>query len=189
MVAIVTIYLIIALVCGILLMVMALFGGDFLDLDMDVDTDVDMDMGHFEAGHGDFSAGLSPLSLPIILAFGTSFGAFGVIFDTLGFSVYVTPLFSGILSVAIAGVIFVVILKVFVETQAATRVNLKQLVGKEGVVSIPIKPGEQGQIMTVTEERGRTLITAISEDEEIPTDSVVTIEKIIGNTAVVAKKK
>jgi membrane protein implicated in regulation of membrane protease activity len=183
-----SIYLIVALVCGIILFVMALFGGDFLDLDVDVDTDTDLDIGHFDAGHGDFSAGLSPLSLPILLSFGTSFGAFGTIFESIGFNVWMTPILSAIVSGIIAAVLFFVMVKVFVETQAHTRVSFNDLVGKEAVVTIPIKPGEQGQIMAVTDARGRTLISAISEDEEIATDALIIIDRMTGNTAVVRKK-
>jgi membrane protein implicated in regulation of membrane protease activity len=184
-----SLYMIIAIVCGILLLVMALFGGDFLDLDVDADVDTDMDLGgHFEAGHGDFSAGLSPLSLPLVLCFGTSFGAFGVIFDAAGFGAVWTPVGSTLVSIVIAAIMFYVLVKVFIQTQATTQVTFKKLIGKEGVVTIPIRPGEQGQIRVDTEERGRTLITAIA-DEDIATDALITIERMSGNTAIVKRKK
>ena len=184
-----SLYMIIAIVCGILLLIMALFGGDFLDLDVDTDVDTDLDLGgHFEAGHGDFSAGLSPLSLPLVLCFGTSFGAFGVIFDAAGFGPLWTPVSSIMISIVIAGIMFYLLLKVFIQTQATTQVTFTKLIGEEGVVTIPIRPGEQGQIRVNTEERGRTLITAIAE-EDIATDTLVIIERMSGNTAIVKRKK
>jgi membrane protein implicated in regulation of membrane protease activity len=179
-----SIYLIIALVCGILLIVMAILGGDFMDLGMDVDVDAGL---HVDAGFGDFASGLSPLSPPILLAFGASFGAFGTIFEALDFNPILTPVLSVILSLITSTFIFFLMVKVFIETQATTRVNYHEQVGREAVVTIPIRPNEQGQIMLVTDARGRTLITAIS-DESISTDSIVIIEKMVGNTAEVRKK-
>jgi membrane protein implicated in regulation of membrane protease activity len=187
-----SIYLIIAIVCGVLLIVMAIFGGDFMDMDMDMDFDVDVDVDglgtHIEPGFGDFATGLSPLSPPLLLAFGASFGAFGTIFETLGYGPIWTPLLAGVLATLMAVAIFYVLFKVFIQSQATTRVNFRTLIGKEAVVTVPIKPGEQGQILIVTEARGRTLITAISADEEIPSDSIIIIEKMTGNIASVRKK-
>lgn len=184
-----SLYMIIAIVCGLMLIVMAILGADFLHLDVDSGVDHDVDVGgHFEAGHGDFATGLSPLSLPIVLSFGTSFGAFGVIFDSMDVNAYLVPVLSTIVSAVISTILFFAMVKLFVKTQATTRVNFGELLGKEAVVSIPIKPGEQGQVMLVTEARGRTLISAIA-DEEIPSDSIVVIEKMTGNTAIVKKKE
>lgn len=186
----ISIYLLIALICGIALIVLALFGfGDFGDMDFDFDggPDVDIDVGHFDAGHGDISGGLSPLSLPLVLSFGTSFGAFGVIFQSMGFSNVVTPILAGFVSLGIAALMFFILLKVFIQTQANTQVSYRALVGQEAVVTIPIKEGTAGQIRVITEERGRTLLSAQSE-EEIAPDSIVTIEKFVGSIAVVNKK-
>ena len=188
----ISIYLIIAIVCGVLLIVMAIFGGDFLDMDIDMGADVDVDMdglgGHLDPGFGDFASGLSPLSPPLLLAFGASVGAFGSIFETLGYGPIWTPLYAGILATVMAVAIFYVLFKVFIKSQATTSVNFRTLIGEEAVVTVPIKPGEQGQLLIVTEARGRTLITAISGDVEIPTDSIVVIEKMTGSIASVRKK-
>ena len=155
---------------------------------MDLGMDVDVDTGlHMDAGIGDFATGLSPLSPPILLAFGASFGSFGTIFEALGFSSILTPILSVILSIITSTFIFYLMVKVFIETQATTRVNYNEQIGREAVVTIPIRPNEQGQIMLVTDARGRTLISAIS-DEQIETDSIVLIDRMIGNTAEVKRK-
>ena len=83
------IYLIICLAGLILLLIFAALGGfgaaaEGGDLDLDVDVDAgDVDIGDADIGEADVDAGmdasLSPLSLPLILLFLTSFGAIGAI--------------------------------------------------------------------------------------------------------------
>jgi membrane protein implicated in regulation of membrane protease activity len=178
-----SLYLLIALFCGIIMMAM-FFLGDFGG-----DADVDMDMGgHAEVGFGDADVGLSPLSLPIVLMFGTSFGAFGYIFESAGFNEYVVPVVSIAISLAIAGAMYVAVLKIFVRTQTSSDINPASLVGKDAIVSIPVKEGSIGQIIVTTEERGRTILSAVS-DEEIPNDAIVTITKVMGDGVFVKKKK
>ena len=184
----ISIYLLICLICGILLIVMGMFGfGDFGDFDFDA-GDLDIDTGDFDLGHGDVSGGLSPLSLPIMLSFGTSFGAFGVIFSSMDFDPLVVPVLAIIVSIGISALMFFVMLKVFVQTQVDTTVDLKKLVGQEAHVTVAIKPPAIGQIMITTKERGRTLITAKAEDD-IPSGTTVIIEKMVGSTAYVKQEK
>ena len=184
----ISIYLLICLICGILLIVMGMFGfGDFGDFDFDA-GDLDIDTGDFDMGDGDVSGGLSPLSLPIMLSFGTSFGAFGVIFTSMEFDPLVVPVLAIIVSIGISALMFFVMLKVFVQTQVDTTVDLKKLVGQEAHVTVAIKPPAIGQIMITTKERGRTLITATAEDD-IPSGTTVIIEKMVGSTAYVKQEK
>jgi hypothetical protein len=183
----ISIYLLICLICGILLIVMGMFGfGDFGDFDFDT-GDVDIDTGDFDLDHGDMG-GLSPLSLPIMLSFGTSFGAFGVIFSSMDFDVVLVPILSAVISVGIAGLMFFLMVKVFIQTQVNTSVNMATLVGREATVSISIKPPEVGQIMVTPPERGRTLLTASAEDY-ITSGMNVTIVRMVGSTAHVIKKE
>ncbi len=183
----ISIYLLITLICGILLIVMALFGFDDFG-GMDFDASPDVDIGHFEAGHGDMGAGLSPISLPLILSFGTCFGAFGTIFTSLGWNPVLIPIVAALVSLGISAILFFLLVKLFIQTQATTQVRFNTLVGKDAQVTIGIKPGESGQILIITDERGRTLITATSDDE-ISKDTIVTIQEFVGSTAVVREKK
>jgi membrane protein implicated in regulation of membrane protease activity len=182
----ISIYLLITLICGILLIVMALFGFEGLG-DMDFDASPDVGVGHFEAGHGDMDVGLSPLSLPMILAFGTCFGAFGTMFTSLGWNPVLVPIVAALISLGIAAILFFLLVKLFIQTQATTQVRFNNLIGKDAQVTIQIKPGETGQILIITEERGRTLISA-QADDEISTDTIVTIQEFVGSTAIVRKK-
>jgi membrane-bound ClpP family serine protease len=58
---------------------------------------------------------------------------------------------------------------------------LNDVVGSRGQVIVPIRPGHPGQIVVVTEARGRTLLQAVSE-ESIGTDEHVMIDSIVGTS-------
>ncbi len=179
-----SIYLIIALICGILLVFIALLGGDIaVDADVDIDIDAGVDMGA-----GDFDVGLSPLSLPVVLTFGTCFGGFGAIFEAMEYSSFATPVLSALISTGVSALLYVIIDRIFVKTQASSDIKFRNLIGVEATTSIPIKKGAQGQIVVITEERGRTLLPAISDDE-IGSDQPVIIEGFAGGSAIVRKRK
>jgi membrane-bound ClpP family serine protease len=157
-----------------LLLVLVLILGDIggVDFDHDVGTDVD--------------TGLSPLSLPIVGVFGTSFGGFGTLFESLAFQSVLVPILATVFALLTAGGMYVVMLNVFVKTQAETRVDLETLTGFKGQVLVPIRPGQPGQIVVVTEARGRTLLQAIA-DETIGTDEHVIVDAAVGNSVKVHK--
>lgn len=167
-------YTLIMLIFFVLLIVVLILGdlGDFFDIGGDIGTDVD--------------TGLSPISLPIIGAFGTAFGAFGTIFETLGFSTLLTAALATVFATLIAAGIWVLMYNVFVKAQSETRVNLADLAGSKGQVSVPIRPGQPGQVVVVTEARGRTLLQAIADDV-IGTDEHVVVEAVVGNSVKVRK--
>ena len=145
-----------------------------------------VDFDHDIGGGGDLDGGLSPLSLPIISSFGAAFGGFGTIFELLNFGLILTP----ILAMACAGLVgagmYVLMLNVFVKTQAETKIDLETLVGYKGQVLVPIRPGQPGQIVVVTEARGRTLLQAIA-DQDIGTDEHVVVDSVVGNSVKVHK--
>ncbi|MGQ0797093.1 MAG: hypothetical protein ACT4OI_04405 [Methanobacteriota archaeon] len=167
-------YTLIMLIFFVFLVLVLILGdiGDFFDVGGDVGTDAD--------------TGVSPISLPVVGAFGTAFGAFGTIFEGIGY----TPLLTAVLAVALAGLtaggVWLLMFNVFVKAQAETRVNLEDLVGFKGQVSVPIRPGQPGQIVVVTEARGRTLLQAIADDG-IGTDEHVIVESVVGNSVKVRK--
>ncbi|MCK5024785.1 MAG: hypothetical protein KAR56_04125 [Thermoplasmata archaeon] len=181
----ISIYLIIAIICALLLVIMAAFSdfGDF-DADMDVDVDAGVDL----SGHGDFHGGdISPLSIPVMLVFGTVFGATGSIFENILANQYLVPVYASIIGIAITAVVFVILVKVFIKTQMHTQVDLDKLVGFDCETTMPITSDTPGQIMVITDERGRTLLTATS-NVSIPTNATVTITKIVGNGVIVIPK-
>jgi len=201
-------YLIICLVGVILLVIFAILGGfgaaaegadvdvdvgHDLDIGHDVDVGHDIDVGHdVDVGDADIDAGmdasLSPLSLPIILVFVTSFGAFGMVLEVFDFNWIHIPFISAGIGVLIAGLMFFVMLKIFAATQSTSVVPLQKLVGMKAKVSVSIKTGNEGQIVVVRPERGRMLIGAIA-NENIPRDSVVEILEVVGDVVRVNRIK
>jgi membrane-bound ClpP family serine protease len=162
-------YTIIMIVFLIFLVIVVVLGdiGDFFDVGGDVDTDVDM--------------GLSPVSLPVVGVFGTAFGAYGTILESLALGALLTPILAVLMAAFTAGGVWLLMLNIFVKTQAETKVNLAEVVGYKGQVIIPIKPGQPGQVVVITDARGRTLLQAISE-EAIGTDEHVMVDSVVGNS-------
>ncbi|MFQ5909205.1 MAG: NfeD family protein [Thermoplasmata archaeon] len=189
----ISVYLLIAIICAVLLIITVALGGFAGDFDVSGDFDIegpDIDMGgpDVDMGYGDFTGpGISPLSLPIVLAFGTTFGGIGALLEQLDVNTYVIPLIAMTVSIAIAGAMYVAVVKVFVKTQTSSIVNPRDLLGREGTVSVAIKPGRIGQVVIVTDERGRTLLPAIA-DEPIPTDATVRIAALVGNSVKVERQ-
>ncbi len=162
------------MIAFIVLLLLVLVMGDIggVDFDHDVPSNV--------------GTGVSPLSLPILATFGTAFGGFGTIFEALNFGGLWTPILAAIFAGLVGGGMYVLMLNVFVKTQAETRVDLQELKGYKGQVLVPIRPGQPGQIVVVTEARGRTLLQAIA-DQEIGTDEHVAIDSVVGNSVKVHK--
>ena len=174
----VSLYLLIAIIFAVLLIAILVLGHD---LDVGGDIDVGGDFGEFGG------PGVSPLSLPIILAFGASFGSFGALMESFEVNALLIPFFSTGASAFVAGVMYFVMLKVFIRSQATTMVDPSSVVGKAAQVTVPIQAGLQGQVLVITEERGRTLYAATSS-ENIPRDAIVEILSVGGGVATVKRK-
>lgn len=164
-----------------------------VDVDVDVDADVGVDVGGdtgFDVGHADVDAGmdvhLSPISLPIILIFVTSFGAFGMIMEAVYLYWLYIPFISTALGVLIAAIMFFMMLKLFAATQATSVVPLPKLIGNKGKLSIAIKGGNEGQVVVIRPEKGRMLIGAMA-DEDIPVDTEVVIVEVLKDIVKVQK--
>src|SRR5438309_10007437 len=89
------------MIAFLLLLVLVLILGDIggIDFDHDISSYVDL--------------GLSLLSLPIVALFGTSFGGFGTIFETVGFVRIVTPFLAAVFAGLGSGGLYVVMLNLF----------------------------------------------------------------------------
>src|SRR2546421_4128704 len=127
----------------LLLRVLVLVRGDIGGIDFDHDI----------SPYGDL--GLSPLSLPIVASFGAAFGGFGTIFEVLGFGSIVTPILAAVFAVLVSGGLYVVMLNLFVKSQAETPVDLATLARYKGQGTVPIRPGQPGQLVVATAARRR----------------------------------
>ena len=180
-----SVYLLIAIVSAVVLLIMAALGGFGGDVDLDFDGDVDV--GHFDIGHGDFSgAGISPLSVPIWLIFFTCFGSIGTIVEAAGHDTVMIVIVSAVSSFLMTLVTFLVLVRVFNDPKGSTAVGMGDLVGLEGQLLIPITRNEPGQVVVVSDIRGRVLAPAIA-DADIPTNSHVRITGVIGDSVKVEK--
>lgn len=193
MVDILTVYIGITVVFSVLLFVMAVTGGLF-DIGADVGG-VDVggadlgDIGHdVAADAGQFSgAGISPLSLPILFAFGAFFGAFGTVLESFQSLPSISvPFVAAGASAVITALVYYFLVQVFAKSQATTTYDLKDLVGTRGEVTVPVKPGVRGQVLVLTDARGRTLLSAIST-QDLKTGDRVQITGVEGNALVVEK--
>ena len=87
----------------------------------------------------------------------------------------------------ISGGMFLFVARFLVRSQASTEVSEERLIGGKGQVTVPILPGSQGQILVITEERGRSLFPAVAA-EAIPRDAIVEILGFTGGVANVRRK-
>jgi hypothetical protein len=184
---VISIYLIIAIVCAILLIVMAALGGFGGAHDMDMGGH-DMDMGHYDAGHGDYSGShLSPLSIPVLLAFGTTFGAVGAIMEDLGQDSLITIVVAIVFGVVMAGGMYALVYYMIFKSQATTQMKIDDMVGLSGLLTVGIKGGEPGQVVLNTEKRGRVPVPATAK-ADIESNSTVKVIGISGNAVIVEKE-
>ncbi|MGA1794080.1 MAG: hypothetical protein ACMUHM_09020 [Thermoplasmatota archaeon] len=170
------VYAVVGTVSLAILLLMMIFGG--LDLDFDAgDIDIDMDGGmDMDAG-----GGIGVFSLPIVLSFTTAFGALGAILSYFDVNRVVTPFIAAIASLALAGVLFLIVNYFFKQFQSDSTVRFNDLIGRKASVSVPISPGQEGQIVLFTEQRGRTLIPATSK-KSLPNNAQVVITGVSGDT-------
>jgi len=185
----------------VLLIVMAALGGfgGAHDIDMgghdvdigghDVDMGHDADMGHYDAGHGDYSgAHLSPLSVPILLAFGATFGAMGAILDEVIANDYLVMGIAVLVGVIVAGGMYWLVYALIVKSQASTHVSMKDYVGLDGLLTVAIRNKEPGEVVVNTEKRGRVPVPATAS-HDIEANSPVKVIGIAGDAVIVEKKK
>jgi len=176
----VSIYIWIGVIAFLFLLILVVLG-DFGVGGGDVDVGGDLDYGEF------VGPGISPLSPPLLATFGSTFGAMGAILERQGVDPLPVAFLSGVAGMAASVGMFFVVQKYLVRAQTSSDVHPEELVGRDAQVLIPIGRGQSGQILIITPERGRTLFSAIAE-EEIPRDSIVEILGFVGGVANVRKK-
>lgn len=164
------------------LLLMMIFGGldfgfDGVDIDM---GDIDFDVGDMDAGGG--------VGLPLLLSFISAFGWFGAILTYMKVNIVLTPIISIGAAMGISLILFILTRYFLKHFSSDSTVRFRSLIGKKGSVTVPIRPGEEGQIVVFTDQRGRTIIPAVS-DRRIPTNAEVIIIGMIGDTVKVMIKR
>jgi membrane protein implicated in regulation of membrane protease activity len=169
-------YAAIGLASLVILIIMLVFGGldldfDFGDVDVDVDTGLDIGV---DGGPGFFS-------LPILLGFFTGFGGIGALLTYYEVNPIATPFIAGIVAITVASILFLIVNYFFKHFQSDSTVRFNNLIGRRASVSVPISPGQEGQIVLFTEQRGRTLVPAVSQ-KSLPSNTQVVITGVSGDS-------
>lgn len=158
-----------------ILLVMMFLGG--MDLGFD---GVDVDVGDLDGGPG--------VGMPIVLSFISAFGGLSAILTYMGVHVALTPVISVVCSIGISTVLFLLTRYFLKHFSSDSTVRYRGLIGKSGSVSVSIRPGEEGQIVVFTDQRGRTLIPAVS-DRRIATNAEVVITGMVGSAVKVVGRR
>ena len=139
------------------------------------------DFGHDADGHG---GGPSLFSSRILSVFVTAFGAFGAIGIHLGYGVGVSTAMGFCGGVLFAGVIYAFASFLYSQ-QASSHVRTSDLVGNTAQVSVAIPKGGVGQVRCTLGDTVVEKVARASSDQEIPVNTLVKIQNLVGDVVVV----
>lgn len=145
------------------------------------------------AGHGEVHAGgvqgemaISPLSPMTIATFSTVFGGTGLILTRLfKYGFFITLPVSVVAGFLVAGVVFIFFYRVFVAVQASSEVQVGELVGITGEVTVAIPADGVGEIAYVTLGGRYTAIARSDTGQPIDRHKTIKITRVVGNTVCV----
>ena len=142
------------------------------------------DLGHDVGDHG----GPSILSSRVLSGFITAFGGFGALAIHMGYSVEAGSAIGLAGGAAFAGVIYLFIWVLFSQ-QASSHIVVGDLVGRSAEVSVAIPKGGLGQVRCTMGDNVIEKIARSKDNQEIPANSVVKIEEIVGETLLVRRSE
>jgi len=157
-----------------LLSVSLLFGHDH-DMDHDVDHDIDHDS---DADHGG-SGNMSFLSVRVMLMFVSGFGAGGFFAARNDFGI-VGSSFWGVGAGFLMAILGYFVLNYFYCHQASSSVRIKDVIGKEAIVTTSILPGGTGEVACWVGDRQEYFPAQAVSDKVIPTTSKVKVKDAMG---------
>ncbi|MDG6225252.1 MAG: NfeD family protein [Candidatus Thermoplasmatota archaeon] len=170
-------YAVIGAISLIVLIIMLVLGGlGSVDVDIDV-PGIEVEGPNFDIGDG---GAPGPVSVPVILSFMSAFGILGAIMTFFEVHPAITPFLSAAASLILAGVLFLLTLYLFKRAQADSTISIPKLVGMEASVNVSIRGGKEGQVVLVTEQRGRTILPAVA-DRDIEENTRVRITGVVGD--------
>jgi membrane protein implicated in regulation of membrane protease activity len=139
------------------------------------------DFSHDADGHG---TGPSILSSRILSVFVTAFGSFGAIGIHNGYGVGVSTAMGFGGGVVFAGVIYVFASFLYSQ-QATSHVRTSDLVGNKAQVSVAIPKGGMGQVRCTLGDTVVEKVARAANNEEIPVNTLVKINAIVGEVVMV----
>lgn len=159
----------------VILLLLSLLGGLELDIDLGAETDVDVDTGNIGIVKG-------------LLTF-VSIGSWVV---KLVLAVDQNPIVAfggGLVAGLIAVFLLNALLRFFLKSQVNVNWSNEDAIFKEGKVYLKIPPNDgQGIVQVQVKGAVRELKAKTNSDEEIPTGTMVLVEDIIDDIAIVSKK-
>ena len=141
------------------------------------------DFSHDADGHG---AGPSLLSSRILSVFVTAFGSFGAIGIHLGFGIGLSTAMGFGGGALFAGVIYLFASFLYSQ-QATSHVRISDLVGNTAQVSVTIPKGGVGQVRCTLGDTVVEKVARAATNEEIPVNSLVKINSIVGDVVLVQR--
>ncbi len=171
----VTVFLGIAAVGFLFLLISLVFGEIFDHFDFAHGFDHDLDHG----GPGFFSA-------RVLSVFITAFGGFGAIGVYNGYGILASSFFGLAGGIVLASVIYFFARFLFAQ-QASSGTSEADLIGRTAEVTVSIPGGGVGQIRCLIGESRIDKIARTRDGTAIPYNSLVKIEEIIGESAIVSQ--
>ena len=142
-----------------------------------------VDFAHDVDLHG---GGPSVLSSRILSVFVTAFGSFGAIGMHLGYGLGTSTAMGFGGGLAFAAVIYF-FARFLYGQQATSHVQVSDLVGRTGEVSVAIPKGGLGQVRCTLGDTVVEKIARSKDNEEIPANALVKVEAIVGETVLVQR--
>jgi len=144
--------------------------------------------GHDADFHGDvhMGGGVSIFSTRILSVFVTAFGGFGAIGIHLGHSVEVSTA-MGVAGGLVFGTIIYLFASFLYSQQASSEVRVSDLTGNTAQVSVTIPKAGVGQVRCRLGESVLEKIARSQDGEQIPVNTLVKIETVVGETVVVRR--
>ena len=144
---------------------------------------------HFDFGHGldhDLPhGGPGFFSTRVLSVFITAFGGFGAIGVYSGYGILASSFFGFAGGIVLASVIFFFARFLFAQ-QASSATSEADLVGRTAEVTVSIPGGGVGQVRCLVGESMMDKIARTRDGSAIPYPSLVKIEEIIGDSAIVS---
>lgn len=141
------------------------------------------DISHDVDGHG---GGASILSSRVLSVFVTAFGGFGAIGTHLGYGVGVSSAMGFGGGLVFGGVIYLFASFLYGQ-QASSHVRQDDLMGATAQVTVAIPKGGLGQVRFTVGGNAIEKIARSKDGEEIPANTLVKIEQVVGETVLVRR--
>ncbi len=145
-------------------------------------------MGHDADFHGDVhgDVGVSVFSSRVLSVFVTAFGGFGAIGIHLGYGTGVSTAL-GVAGGLVFGSIIYLFASFLFSQQASSEIRMSDLAGGTAHVSVAIPKGGVGQVRCTVGESVVEKIARSRDGEQIPINTLVKIETVVGETVVVRR--